>query len=88
MRVQDILQHSKIIERRLFTTVGDYLKRLGVDTSEFWARATAILNNGVINTGPGSVNVTNSAFGQDSSVTNQAGPGPSAQPGPATEGQN
>ncbi len=85
---QDILQHSKIIERRLFTTVGDYLKRLGVDTSEFWARATAILNNGVINTGPGSVNVTNSAFGQDSSVTNQAGPGPSAQPGPATEGQN
>jgi hypothetical protein len=84
---QDILQHSKIIERRLFTTIGEYLKGLKVDTSEFWQRATAILNNGVIVTGSGTVNVTNSAFGQDSSVTNQAGPGPSAQPGPA-EGQN
>lgn len=84
---QDIRQHSKIIERRLFTTIGEYLKGLGVDTSEFWQRATAILNNGVIVTGSGSVNVTNSAFGQDTSVTNEAGPGPSAQPG-AAEGQN
>jgi hypothetical protein len=84
---QDILQHSKIIERRLFTTIGEYLKGLHVDTSEFWQRATAILNNGVIVTGSGSATVNNSAFGQNTSTTNEAGPAAGAQPG-APEGQS
>jgi hypothetical protein len=66
---QDSLQHSKIIERRLIATVGDYLKELGVDTSEFWERARAILNTGVINAGPGSVNITGSAIGEQAKVT-------------------
>jgi len=68
---QDILQHSKIIERRLIATVGDYLKDLGVDTSEFWERARAILNTGVINAGSGTVNITGSAIGDQASVVNE-----------------
>lgn len=66
---QDILQHSKIIERRLIATVGDYLKEKGVDTSEFWQRANAILNTGVINAGSGTVNISGSAIGEQAKVT-------------------
>src|ERR1035438_7969739 len=73
---QDILQHSKIIERRLIATVGDYLKEHGVDTSEFFERAQAILNSGVINTGSGTVNLVGSAVGDQASVTTEAPPPP------------
>ena len=66
---QDILQHSKVIERRLIATVGDYLTELGVDTSEFWERATAILNNGVINASSGTVNIAGSAIGNEATVS-------------------
>lgn len=66
---QDILQHSKVIERQLIATVGDFLKELKVDTTEFWQRATAILNNGVINAGSGTINVVNSAIGEQATVT-------------------
>jgi hypothetical protein len=69
---QDILQHSKVIERRLIATVGDYLKEVGVDTSEFWQRTSAILNNGVINAGSGTVNITGSAIGEQATVTTTA----------------
>jgi hypothetical protein len=74
---QDFIQHSKIIERRLIATVDDYLTELGVDTSEFLQRATAILNSGVIiNTGPGPVNFANSAIGgEKASISGQAGRG-------------
>jgi hypothetical protein len=75
-QIQDILQHSKIIERRLIAIVGDYLKELGVDTSEFLERAQAILNSGVINTGSGTVNLVGSAVGDQASVTNEAPPAP------------
>jgi len=84
---QDILQHSKVIERRLLATVGDYLKNKGVDTSEFWQRANAILNNGVINAGPGTVNITGSAIGEQPTVTTteqpQAPEASDGQQGPA-----
>jgi hypothetical protein len=81
---QDILQHSKVIERRLIATVGDYLKEVGVDTSEFWQRASAILNNGVINAGPGTVNVTGSVFGEQPTVMTMAGES-QAQEAPAAQ---
>jgi hypothetical protein len=71
---QDILQHSKIIERRLIATVGDYLKDLHVDTSEFWERARAILNTGVVNMGSGTVNITGSAVGDQATVTEASPP--------------
>jgi hypothetical protein len=73
VQFQDILQHSKIIERRLIATVGDYLKEKGVDTSEFWERANAILNTGVINAGPGTVNISGSAIGEQATVTTAPG---------------
>ena len=53
---RDIVQHSKIVERRLVATVGEFLDGRGVDTSEFWQRATTILNQGIINAGAGTVN--------------------------------
>jgi hypothetical protein len=70
---QDVLQHSKIIERRLIAAVGEFLAELSIDTSEFWQRATTILNNGIINTGPGSVTTTNTTFGDNSPVNPEAG---------------
>jgi hypothetical protein len=69
---QDVTQHSKIIERRLIATVGDYLKRRDVDTSEFLNRAAAILNTGIINTGDAPVTVVGSALGNQATVINQA----------------
>jgi len=72
-QLRDVLQHSKIIERRMIATVGEFLKELGVDTSEFRERARAILNNGVINTGSGTVNVTGSALGERTSVSTESG---------------
>jgi hypothetical protein len=71
---QDILQHSKIIERRLIAAVEDYLKGLGVDTSEFSARVQAVLNQGVINAGPGTINISDSAIGENATVTGGATP--------------
>ena len=71
---QDSLQHSKIIERRLIATVGDFLMERNVDTTEFLQRANAILNKGVINTGSGNVDITGSAIGDEANVTNEASP--------------
>jgi hypothetical protein len=68
---QDIVQHSKIIERRLIATLDDYLTEHGVDSSEFLQRTTAILNNGVLNTGSGSINAENMAVGENSAVSVQ-----------------
>jgi hypothetical protein len=70
---QDVRQHSKIIERRLIDAVGEFLTELGIDTSEFWQRATTILNNGIINTGSGSVTSTNTTFGDSSPVNPETG---------------
>jgi hypothetical protein len=65
---QDIIQHSKIVERQLIAAVGDYLIELGVDSSEFVQRTTTILNNGVMNMGSGTVSIEQSAIGAQSSV--------------------
>jgi hypothetical protein len=69
-QVLDVFRHSKIIERRLFATIEAFLKEKGVDTSEFARRAEAILNNGVINTGSGGVNIGDkNVFGYQPSVS-------------------
>ena len=70
---QDVRQHSKIIERRLIAAVGEFLTELGIDTSEFYERATTILNNGIINTGSGSVTTTTTTFGDNSPVNSELG---------------
>ncbi|HXT92844.1 MAG TPA: hypothetical protein VN714_26715 [Trebonia sp.] len=69
---QDIAQHSKIIERRLIAAIEDYLEEVGVDSSEFVRRTTAILNNGIMNTGSGTISVDSSAVGANSTVLIQA----------------
>lgn len=69
-QLRDIFQHSKVIERRLIATVGDFLRERNVDTSEFWQRATTILNNGVLATNVGAVTVMGSAFGENATVEN------------------
>jgi hypothetical protein len=68
----DVARHSKIIERRLLAAIEEFLKAKGVDTSEFARRAEAILNNGVLNTGSGTINVSGSAVGHQPSVSNTA----------------
>ncbi|MEU5902079.1 MULTISPECIES: hypothetical protein [Streptomyces] len=65
----DVAKHSKVIERRLLATVGEFLREHGVDTTEFLQRATAILNNGVINTGSGNVELGDTAMGVNTSVS-------------------
>jgi hypothetical protein len=70
-QVQDIQQHSKIIERRLIAEVQDFLDEMGVDISEYIQRTTEILNNGVINMGSGDINLANSPVGENASVSMQ-----------------
>ena len=70
---RDVFRHSKIIERRLLATIETFLKEKKVDTSEFARRAEAILNNGVINTGSGGINIgDNNMFGYQPSANGHA----------------
>lgn len=86
-QLRDIFQHSKIIERKLIAEVDEFLKTHHVDTSEFRQRATTILNNGVMNTNVGMVNITGSAIGEQASVQNTAStPVSESAPGPGAEG--
>jgi hypothetical protein len=82
----DVFQHSKIIERRLIAAVGDFLKERNVDTSEFWERATTILNSGVMNTGRGTVNISGSAIGDQARVDTGAAPS-FGEPAPGPSGE-
>jgi hypothetical protein len=68
----DVARHLKIIERRLLASIEEFLKTKGVDTSEFAARAEVILNNGVLNKGSGTINVSDSAVGHQSSINSTA----------------
>lgn len=70
----DINKHSQIIERRLLAAVADFLTTKNVDTSEFWQRATTILNSGVISTGSGNTIVNNSTVGAGATSTSTAPP--------------
>jgi hypothetical protein len=72
---RDVARHSQIIERRLLAAIEEFLKTKGVDTSEFARRAEAILNNGVLNNGSGTINVSDSAVGHQSSVNGTTPPG-------------
>ena len=65
---RDIFQHSKIIERRIFSSVAEFLEDRDVDTSEFLQRANTILNQGVIIKAGGAVTVTDSAIGNQATA--------------------
>jgi hypothetical protein len=70
----DINKHSQILERRLLAAVADFLSTKKVDTSEFWQRATTILNNGVISNGSGNTIVNDSTVGPNATFTTNAPP--------------
>lgn len=62
----DVAKHSKIIERRVISSVGDFLEGK-VMTSEFRQRTTYILNSGVLNMGSGDITMgDNNTVGGDS----------------------
>ncbi|GAA1376629.1 hypothetical protein [Catellatospora chokoriensis] len=71
-QLADIHKHAQVIERRLLSSMTHFLKLKGVDTSEFRQRATAILNNGVIN--HGTMSMTATAVGQNATVTTAPAP--------------
>jgi hypothetical protein len=50
---QDVSKYQKLIERRVIASVLDFLDDRGVDTTEYRARATSILNisGGFVSTG-------------------------------------
>jgi len=73
-QTEDILKQKRIIERRVFAAVLDFLDAHGVDTTEYRQRAANILNAGAVNVGSGTMFV-DSAVGQQ----NQ-GPGPVPAP--------
>ncbi|QKW36299.1 hypothetical protein HUT06_21560 [Actinomadura sp. NAK00032] len=57
-QAMDVAKHSKIIERRIISAVGEFLHGR-VLTTEFEERATYILNSGVLNMGSGDVQIGN-----------------------------
>jgi hypothetical protein len=63
----DVERYSKIIEKKLFNLIGDFLDSHNIDTSEFREREANILNNGVIVTG-GQLSSQNLAVGKGSKV--------------------
>ncbi|MFC7245219.1 hypothetical protein ACFQO7_22310 [Catellatospora aurea] len=71
-QLADIHKHAQVIERRLLSSMIHFLKSKRVDTSEFRQRATAILNNGVIN--HGDMSMTGTAVGQNAIVTTTPAP--------------
>jgi hypothetical protein len=68
---RDVMKHWKIIERRMLSTVLDFLEDRGVDVTEYRQRAIAVLNRGVINVGSGSVQVSG-AVGDNNVVETDA----------------
>ena len=65
---RDIVKYLQIIERRLLSTVMEYIEDLDLDITEFRQRARAILNDGALSlgsgdihgSGRGSINILNS----------------------------
>jgi hypothetical protein len=89
MQKQDIDKYAQIVQRRVVTSMLDFLKERGVDTKEFDERADNYFNDfskhyiGVWNSGSGSVNAENISGVQQnnfSGVGPQAGESGSPQP--------
>jgi hypothetical protein len=72
---RDVIKHSKVVERRLLATVLDFLHDHGIDTKDYEQRAITILNNGILHTGTGTVEVTG-AVGQGATYNGQTAGGP------------
>lgn len=62
-------RYFKIIEKRIFNMLEDFLDSKNIDSSEFKERETSILNNGVLVTG-GNLKADNIAVGKKSKINN------------------
>jgi hypothetical protein len=60
-------RYFKMIEKRIFNLIGNFLDSKNIDASEFKERETSILNQGVIVTG-GNINSENIAVGKGSKI--------------------
>jgi hypothetical protein len=60
-------RYFKMIEKRIFNLIGNFLDSKNIDASEFKERETSILNQGVIVTG-GNINSENIAVGKGSRI--------------------
>jgi hypothetical protein len=54
---QEILKHSRIVERRVMAAILDFLEAREVDIEEYRAQAANVLNVGAVNNGSGTVNM-------------------------------
>jgi hypothetical protein len=70
---RDIVKYVQIIERRLLTTVMEFLELHDLDTGEYRDRAVSILNTGVLHMGSGSIVAQNIAAGQGATIGEAAG---------------
>lgn len=68
----EILKYSRVVERRIFAAILDFLEAKGVDVAEYRARAGDVLNIGAVNNGPGTVNMGPTVAGGQQ--TNNAAP--------------
>lgn len=63
MQRQDVIKYARLIERRVFASILDFLERRGVDVTEFQEHSTSILNTAAVAVGGGTVNIGGSAAG-------------------------
>ena len=82
---EEILKYSRVVERRIFAAILDFLEARGVDLAEYRAQAGNVLNVGAVNNGSGTVNMGPTAPGGQQ-TNNYTVPPPSALPAPATGG--
>lgn len=68
----DVVRHSKIVERRLFATIRDFLEEHDLDVTEFDQQARAIIDQSVNITSDSGITISGSAIGKDATVTGAA----------------
>jgi hypothetical protein len=69
VQVQDVTRYQRLIERRVFAAVLDFLDDRDIDTTEYRARAASILNvSGGVNSFGGSGNFSGTVAGNDVTI--------------------
>ena len=78
---QEILKHSRVVERRVMAAILDFLEAREVDIVEYRAQAANVLNVGAVNSGSGNMNIGPMQVGGQQN--NNSAPRPrGAAPGP------
>ncbi len=77
-QLRDVFKFVKLVERRILADLDDFLAEHDVDTSDYQESSRVVLNgniinNGINNTGSGTVSVTDSAIGSGTKRTGRTG---------------